>query len=90
MAVPSAVEIANNGGKTPQNYSININELDIPDSSKTKFENKLFVDSTEGILYYDSTVVTNIEEQDWLKQIGIYEKEKAKLPQIVEFKLGNF
>ena len=72
LEAEKATKIAENNGKIPSNFGITINDLPISNELKSKYENKLKI-SKDGILYYDSSLITDEEEQSWLEEIGIYE-----------------
>lgn len=72
LAIKKAEILADKNGKTPIDYEITISSLDIPAELKTEYVSKLKI-SPEGNLYYDASIVTNKEEQNQFKSMGINE-----------------
>ena len=63
---------ADNNGKTPADYGITLDELDLPTELKTEYGSKLII-SKDAILYYDASVVTDAAEKNTFKSMGIEE-----------------
>ncbi len=67
--VEKAIEIAENSGNIPKEYKFTLDDLDISNSLKEKYKDKLTV--SNGILYYKDDQVTSKTEQNWLEEMGI-------------------
>ena len=75
--IAKAVEIANNGGKKLEDYSIiTIDKLDLDESTKNKYKNKVFM-SAEGDVCYNADNVTE-KEKEHFAAVGIEPGEKVK------------
>ena len=72
LTIKKAEVLAEHKGKRPADYGITIDSLNIPEELKTEYGSKLIIDK-EGNLYYDASVVTNEEEQNQFKSMGINE-----------------
>ena len=72
LTLKKAEKVADNNGKEPTDYEITIDNLDMPEALKKEYGNKLKI-SKNGYLYYDASVVTDKEEQNQLKSMGIEE-----------------
>ena len=51
-------------------YNLKIEDLELPQKIEDEFSNKLII-GTDGNLYYDETIVTDTEEQNIFKEMGI-------------------
>ncbi len=69
LEVEKAIKIAENSGKIPKNYGFKLEDLDISNSLKEKYKDKLTV--SNGVLYYKEDKVTNKTEQNWLEEMGV-------------------
>jgi len=72
LTIKKAEVLAENDGKAPADYGITINNLNLPTELKTEYGSKLVI-SKDGKLHYDASVVTNTEEQNLFKSMGIQE-----------------
>ena len=72
LTIKKAEVLAEHNGKTPADYGITINSLDISAELKTEYGSKLII-GKDGKLYYDASVVTNATEQNEFKELGIGE-----------------
>lgn len=77
LEIAKASKIADNKGIIPTDYGITIESLDIPNELKNKYSSKLII-SKDGVLYYDSSVVVEEQEQNWLDKMEVkpYEGEQ--------------
>ena len=64
--------LADYKGKTPEDYGIELKDLNLPEELKTEYGSKLII-SADGKLYYNATTVTNAEEQNQFREMGIEE-----------------
>ena len=60
--------VANNNGMEPDEYNISLNDLQIEDELKTRYNNKLTIE--DGVLLYVEDKVTPQEAQ-WLIELGV-------------------
>ena len=88
LTLKKAEKVADNNGKEPTDYEITIENLDMPESLKKEYGSKLKI-SKEGKLYYDASVVTNKEEQDTFKAMGIQEYVESSISDVYEFTVGE-
>ena len=85
LTLKKAEVLAETDGKAPADYGITINNLNLPTELRREYENKLVI-SKDAKLYYDASVVTNIEEQNLFKSMGIQEYAENNIPEI--YKIG--
>ncbi len=69
VAIKKAEILADNNGKAPDDYEIDLSDLQISEKLKTEFQNKLTI-SKDGTLYYIDGEINN-KEKAWLEEIGI-------------------
>jgi len=84
LTIKKAEVLADKNGEAPEDYGITLDKLNIPAQLKTEYESKLII-SKDGKLYYDATVVTNKEEQDAFKSMGIQPYVETPVPTRVPF-----
>ena len=70
LAMKRGEVLADYKGKAPDDYGIELSDLNLPEELKTEYGNKLII-STDGKLYYNTSVVINKGEQDIFEELGI-------------------
>ena len=80
--------LADYKGKTPEDYGIELKDLNLPEELKTEYGSKLII-SADGKLYYNATTVTNAEEQNQFREMGIEEHVETNTTELYSFTLNE-
>ena len=78
LLIAKAEKIAENNGEEANNYNLTLSSLNIPDSLKTKYQEKLII-SSDGTLHYVESAVTNVEKA-YFQEIGISKQTQEPDP----------
>ena len=70
-------------------YNLTINDLDLPTELENEFSAKLII-GKDGKLYYDASVVTNLDEQNQFISMGIQEYVETNIGNAYTFTLREF
>ena len=85
LTLKKAEVLADYDGKAPEDYGITIDNLNLSTELKTEYRSKLII-SKDAKLYYDASIVTNTEEQNLFKSMGIEEyTENSNGTEVPEF-----
>ena len=72
-----------------EEYTLTLADLDLPTELENEFSGKLII-GTDGKLYYDGSVVTNLDEQNQFISMGIQEYVEINTGNAYTFTLREF
>ena len=88
LAMKRGEVLADYKGKAPDDYGITMDKLNLPEELKTEYGNKLII-SKDVKLYYDASTVTNTEEQNQFKEMGIQEYVEINTAETYTFTIAD-